>query len=117
VRFPALHLQNILQNLITNAIKYRKPDVDPVIEIKSRRLKEFIRLEVSDNGSGLDLDQHGKKLFGLFKRFHLNTEGKGIGLYITKSIIENYQGKIEVESTPGEGTSFRIYFPREPMNE
>jgi len=114
VRFPALHLQNILQNLITNAIKYRKPDVPPVIEISAEQNDDYTILTIKDNGSGIDLDQHGKKLFGLFKRFHLHTEGKGIGLYITKSIIENYHGKIEVESSVDVGTTFRLFFLKEP---
>ncbi|MCG8306520.1 MAG: PAS domain S-box protein [Cytophagales bacterium] len=117
VKFPALHLQNILQNLITNAIKYKKQDVPPIVEITSQKNEEFILLTVKDNGSGIDLKQHGKKLFGLFKRFHLHTEGKGIGLYITKSIMENYHGKIEVESSLGSGTTFKLYFPQEPFIE
>jgi PAS domain S-box-containing protein len=117
VKFPALHLQNILQNLITNAIKYKKPDLAPVIEIVSDKNKKYVTLKIKDNGTGIDLEQHGEKLFGLFKRFHLETEGKGIGLYITKSIMENYQGKIEVSSAPGVGTTFQLYFPKEPYHE
>ena len=111
VNFPALHLQNILQNLITNAIKYRDASRPPVIEIASGKTAEGTTLRVSDNGMGIDLDRYGVKLFGLFKRFHLHTEGKGIGLYITRSIMENYQGKIEVESKPGSGTTFHLFFP------
>jgi signal transduction histidine kinase len=117
VKFPALHLQNILQNLITNALKYSNPDKAPAIEIVSDRNRKYVILSIKDNGTGIDLKLHGKKLFGLFKRFHVNTEGKGIGLYITKSIIENYHGKIEVQSTPGVGTTFILYFPKEPYNE
>ena len=117
VKFPALHLQNILQNLITNALKYAREGVPPEIKIRTKKVKGHIQLSVGDNGSGLDLQQHGNKLFGLFKRFHLHTEGKGIGLYITKSIMENYQGKIEVDSTLGVGTTFTLYFPLEPVGE
>lgn len=117
VKFPALHLQNILQNLITNAIKYRQQDVAPEIIVTSQKEGEYILLTVKDNGMGIDLELHRRNLFGLFKRFHLHTEGKGIGLYITKSIIENYNGKIEVESSINKGTTFKIYFALEPTKE
>jgi two-component system CheB/CheR fusion protein len=114
VVFPALHLQNIFQNLITNAIKYRRQEVPPVIELHTTLNSHYTVLSVKDNGTGIDLQRQGMKLFGLFKRFHMHTEGKGIGLYITKSIIENYQGKIEVQSTPGVGTTFYLYFSNNP---
>lgn len=110
VYFPEIHLQNILQNLITNAIKYHRPQIPPVIHIASHKGKE-ICIMVSDNGRGIDVEAYKGKLFGLFQRFHLDKEGKGIGLHVTKSILENYGGRIEVESTIDKGAVFKCYFP------
>ena len=72
---------------------------------------------VKDNGRGINMKEYGKKLFGLFQRFHLDTEGKGIGLHIVKSIIEKYGGRIEVESKLKEGTTFKIYFKPSTTHE
>jgi two-component system CheB/CheR fusion protein len=110
IYFPAIHLQSILQNLITNAIKYKKASVAPVISIYTKRGSGYDKLYVSDNGRGINLEAYGSKLFGLFQRFHLDTVGKGIGLHITKSITERYKGYIEVKSKIGEGTTFIVYF-------
>ncbi|MEX2336485.1 MAG: HAMP domain-containing sensor histidine kinase, partial [Fulvivirga sp.] len=63
----------------------------------------------SDNGIGIDLKEHGKNLFQPFKRFSQQATGKGIGLSIIKSMIEKNNGKIEVESAPGEGSTFLCY--------
>ncbi|WP_370687435.1 CheR family methyltransferase [Fulvivirga maritima] len=109
VYFPSVHLHNICQNLITNAIKYSKPGVAPKIEVTSSLEDNYCCITVSDNGRGIDLKNYGNKLFGLFQRFHLDVEGKGIGLHITKSIIEKYGGKIDVSSEEGKGTKFKIY--------
>ncbi|MEN7547404.1 CheR family methyltransferase [Rapidithrix thailandica] len=109
ILFPEIHLRSILQNLITNAIKYKKAKEYPIIEIHTAIEDEQVCLSVKDNGRGIDLDEYGRKLFGLFQRFHLDTEGKGIGLHITKSIIENYGGRIEVDSKVGKGTTFKLY--------
>ncbi|MBL7931449.1 MAG: histidine kinase, partial [Bacteroidia bacterium] len=57
---------------------------------------------------GIDLDKFGKQLFGLYKRFHLKTEGKGLGLYMSKMQLESLGGSIDVESTPGIGTTFNV---------
>ena len=110
VYFPEIHLRSILQNLITNAIKYRKENTPPVIDIESHLEDGQFSLWVTDNGRGINMKEYGKKLFGLFQRFHLDTEGKGIGLHIVKSIIEKYGGRIEVESKMNKGTTFKIYF-------
>ncbi len=67
-------------------------------------------LEFADNGLGMDLNRYGDRLFGLYQRFHGNKEGKGLGLYMTRSQIIAMGGKIEVESEPGKGTTFKIYF-------
>ena len=61
----------------------------------------------------MDLEEHGKKLFGMFKRFHNHVEGSGVGLYIVKKIVEDSGGKIEVESEVEKGTTFTIFFDQQ----
>lgn len=112
VKFPEIHLKSILQNLITNSIKYRQDGITPKIRIRSRQIKSTkkIQLTVADNGRGMDLDMYSKKVFGLFQRFHLDTEGKGMGLYIIKLIIESYGGQISLKSEPNKGSKFTLVF-------
>lgn len=102
------YLESILLNLISNAIKYRKPKTAPVITIKGREENGEYFLEIEDNGLGIDMERHGEKLFGMYKTFHGNDNAKGIGLFITKNQIESMGGNVEVESEPGEGTTFKI---------
>lgn len=102
-------ISSIFYNLISNAIKYRSPDRDPVIRITSFRKGEFIGLRVQDNGIGLDTSRFRDKLFGLYKRFHTHTEGKGIGLFLVKLQAEALGGRVEVDGVPGSGTEFRIF--------
>lgn len=103
------YLYSILYNLISNSIKYRTEE-NPVIDIRSFKTKEGITLVVKDNGAGIDLNRHGKQLFGLYKRFHPSKEGKGIGLFMVKSQVETLGGIISVKSEPGKGTEFTIEF-------
>ncbi len=108
LEFPSVHLISIIQNLITNSIKYKHPDRKPEIMIKSYKEEGYSWLEVKDNGRGIDLEKYGSKVFGLFQRFDLSTEGKGIGLHIIKSIVENYGGEVMLRSKPNDGTTFII---------
>lgn len=108
IYFPKTQLHSIFQNLITNGIKYHKPNVPPVIDIQSKSNNGNFCLIIKDNGMGLDLTLYKDKIFGLFKRFHENIDGKGIGLYIVKTIVENNGGKIDVYSKVNEGTIFTI---------
>ncbi|MFD2514768.1 ATP-binding protein [Pontibacter locisalis] len=110
VCFYPQHLQSILQNLLTNAIKYRASERDCIIKISAKEAAEYVVLTVEDNGIGIDLNKHGNKIFSLFRRLHDHVEGSGVGLYVIKRIIENYQGKVEVESMVGRGTAFHVYF-------
>lgn len=110
VFFPSIHLQNVIQNLITNALKYAKTGVSPVVKVHSYKQNGYVCLVIKDNGRGIDLNVYHDKVFGLFQRFHLDVEGKGIGLHITKSTIERYGGKIEIASTEGQGTGLTLYF-------
>jgi signal transduction histidine kinase len=108
------HLQSILLNLLTNAIKYRSPDRTPEIKIKTRHTADFVTLSLSDNGIGIDLDKHRNKLFGAFKRLGSDADGKGLGLYIVKRQAEQFGGKVEVNSKLGEGTEFIVYLKDNP---
>lgn len=104
------YVDSMLYNLISNAIKYRNPVRTPCITIRTDRQPPFIVLKVSDNGLGIDLEKYKENLFGLYKRFHLHTEGRGIGLYLIKTQITALGGRVEVESKPNEGTMFALYF-------
>jgi len=109
--FPEVHLQSVLQNLITNAIKYAKEGTQPVIQLSTRRDDRYVLLEVQDQGIGIDLESHREKIFQLFQRFHPQKEGMGVGLYLIRSMVEAYDGRIEVSSAVDQGTTFKIYFP------
>ncbi len=104
-------LESILLNLITNAIKYARPGVPPVIRIQADRVDDACRLVVSDNGLGLDLPAVGDRLFGLNQTFHAHPDSKGVGLYLVHRHVTSVGGHITVDSTVGEGTAFTISFP------
>jgi signal transduction histidine kinase len=110
------YIGSILINLIGNAIKYRHPDRLPVIKLKTEIIDDYVCLTVQDNGLGIDLSQFRDKLFVLYNRFHLHVEGKGMGLYLVKTQVTSMGGKIEVESEPDLGTTFRVFFKRDPEN-
>lgn len=104
------YLESILLNLITNAIRYKQPGRVPVIFIQTYSLNDQNFMEISDNGIGIDLDQYGDKMFGMYKTFHSNPDAKGIGLFITKNQVETMGGSISVTSTVNIGTTFKIKF-------
>ncbi len=106
------YLDSILLNLVTNAIKYRSPERQPIIEISTQTEGDYLVLLVKDNGLGLDLNKFKDKLFGMYKTFHNNPNSRGIGLFITKNQIEAMNGKIDVESQVNVGSTFKIYFPK-----
>ncbi len=106
-------LSSILFNLASNAIKYRSPDRPLILEIKTSRNDNGVTLEVSDNGLGIDLGQNDRNVFGLYKRFHTHTDGKGLGLYLVKLQIESLGGSVQLESDLNVGTTFKVVF-KEP---
>lgn len=112
VKYNPAYLDSILLNFILNAIRYRHPDRIPIVELRSFEEKDYIVLEIKDNGIGIDLKRNGKKLFGMYKTFTKNPESKGIGLFISKNQIDTMQGKVEVESELNVGTTFKIYFKK-----
>ncbi|BAO56042.1 sensor histidine kinase [Nonlabens marinus] len=108
----ASYVDSILLNLITNGIKYGSKERQSTVVFTSEETEDFIILHVQDNGTGIDLKQFGKKLFGMYKTFHGNKDAKGIGLFITKNQIEAMDGKIEVKSEVDKGTTFSLYFKK-----
>jgi len=113
---PGQMLQ-LFQNLIGNAIKFRKKDGKPVINISASKMNASWLFAVEDNGIGIH-QQYSDKIFVIFKKLHGKEryEGTGIGLAIAKKIVERHGGKIWFESLPGQGTTF--YFTlNPPINE
>jgi len=104
------YFENIVLNLLTNAIKYRQPNKKLNININGKKEFGKIVFSIQDNGIGINLNRHGDKLFGMYKTFHNNSDARGIGLYITKSQIEAMGGNIIVSSEVNKGTTFKIYF-------
>ena len=109
------YFYSIFYNLISNAIKYSRPDVPLLIEVHSRRENAVAVIVFKDNGLGIDLKSHGEQLFGLYKRFHQHVEGKGMGLFMVKTQLETLGGNISVTSTVNEGSEFMIVFPISKM--
>ena len=105
------HLQQVFQNLIGNALKYRRED-PPQIYISAVHLGATWRFSVRDNGIGID-PHYKEVIFGVFKRLHRDQKysGTGIGLAICQRVVERYGGRIWVESSPGEGATFFFTVP------
>jgi signal transduction histidine kinase len=103
-------LKSIFYNFMSNAVKYRSPARTPNINLKTEQNGNELKLCISDNGLGINLEENGKKLFMIFKRFHTHVEGTGIGLYMVKRLVERSNGSIEVQSKVGEGTAFTLTF-------
>ncbi|MGR7813546.1 PAS domain S-box protein [Lacinutrix undariae] len=109
------YLDSIILNFLTNALKYKKETEAPIINLRANfsKDKEFIILDIEDNGMGIDLERHGKKLFGMYKTFHKHKDSRGLGLFITKNQIEAIGGHIEVKSKINVGTTFSLYLKHE----
>jgi PAS domain S-box-containing protein len=108
-----VEIRQLFQNLITNAIKYKRKDIQPKIQIRSEKINDKWKFSISDNGIGIS-SEHFKKIFDIFQRLHLDEqefEGKGIGLAYCNKIVQLHQGEIWVESTVGEGTTFHFTLP------
>ena len=106
------YFYSIFYNLISNSIKYHQPNIPPIIQIFSKLNKNKIELHFKDNGMGIDLTKKGDQVFGLYKRFHLNIDGKGMGLFMIKTQIESIGGKINIQSEINNGTTFIVEFDR-----
>ncbi|MCK7554348.1 PAS domain-containing protein [Chitinophaga sedimenti] len=121
-----LQVQQVFQNLISNALKFTQPGVTPEVIITGKRVSQlsftapedpngrWCRITIKDNGIGFDTE-YKSRIFGLFHRLHSKDrfEGTGIGLAITKKIVEKHNGIITAESNEGEGAVFTIILPME----
>jgi signal transduction histidine kinase len=105
------YFESILYNLISNAIKYVSPKRKPEILITTIKSDNNIIITIEDNGIGIDLAKYGQYVFGLYKRFNVETEGKGLGLHMTKTQVETLGGVISIESELDKGTKFTISLP------
>ena len=107
-----VQITRLFQNLIGNGLKYRKPDLAPIIRIGGRHLDGHWEFSVGDNGIGI-ASEYFERIFGIFQRLHTREqyEGTGIGLAVCKKIVERHSGRIWLESTEGEGTSFFFTLP------
>jgi PAS domain S-box-containing protein len=108
--FNPTYLGSIFMNLITNSIKYARPDVAPVINITSHIVNQAVKLKFADNGSGFDVTKAGDRLFRFHERFHDHADSRGVGLYLVHTHLTNLGGSISVDSTPGQGTTFTLDF-------
>jgi light-regulated signal transduction histidine kinase (bacteriophytochrome) len=105
-------IMRLFQNLIGNALKYRKRDVTPIIRIGGRHQDRHWEFSVGDNGIGI-APEYFERIFGIFQRLHARDEydGTGIGLAISKKIVERHAGSIWLESMPDDGTTFYFTLP------
>lgn len=108
VCYPLNYMRSILQNLISNSLKYSSPERRPIIKINSKIKNDSVIISISDNGLGLDLNKHSENLFKIRKVFHDHPAAKGFGLFITKSQVTALGGKIWVESEPNVGSTFHV---------
>jgi light-regulated signal transduction histidine kinase (bacteriophytochrome) len=111
VRVLKVHVQQLLQNLLSNALKYRSSE-PPKIHIQANTHGSEWLFSIRDNGIGID-PKYAEQIFGIFKRLHNTDEypGTGIGLAICQKIVERYGGRIWVESELGQGAEFFLTLP------
>jgi two-component system CheB/CheR fusion protein len=113
VVFSKKNLRSIVYNLTSNAIKFRREEVSPVINVYTRLEDDYIILTVEDNGIGIP-ERGLAKIFDMYGRLNNDVEGFGIGLFLAKKIINAANGTIKVESEPGKGSKFIIYLKSVP---
>ncbi|MGI4763357.1 MAG: sensor histidine kinase [Janthinobacterium lividum] len=103
-------LRTVLFNLLSNSLKYCQPGRPLRVRVGTHNLASGPMLEVQDNGLGIDLARHGGELFHLFRRFHPEASaGTGVGLFLVNRLVASGGGRIEVDSQPGLGTTFRVH--------
>jgi len=112
-----LQMRQLVQNLIGNALKFRREGVPPVVRVRGEIVgdasgEESCRLVVEDNGIGFDM-KHVDRIFGMFQRLHGRDEyeGTGVGLAVCRKIVERHGGAIAAQSTPGQGSTFTVTLP------
>ena len=103
VRADPGQMYSVLSNLVNNAVKFARPGVPPVIDIRARRTDHGWRISVADNGLGIPAEMH-QEIFRMFARLDTSVEGSGIGLATVQRIVEAHGGKVGVDDTRGRGT-------------
>ena len=110
-------LRQLLQNLVSNALKFSRPGVSPVVTVSSARIRrgdgsDAVLLSVADNGIGFD-NANKNKIFQIFQRLHGRSEyeGTGVGLATCRRIVERHGGTIDADGRPGEGATFLVTLP------
>jgi len=117
LRINPAYCESIILNLLSNTLKYRHPDRTPVVVLHTEEQNGYIVLNIADNGLGINMKKYGKDLFGMYKTFHGNADAHGIGLFITNFQVEAMGGHIEVTSTENVGSTFRVFFRKNPDSE
>ena len=112
VACDASQFVQVFQNLIGNAVKFRRPGQKPVVRVSPTRTDRGWIFAVQDNGIGIER-QYFDRIFQMFQRLHSRSEyaGTGIGLSLCKKIVERHGGRMSVESEPGRGTTFAFTLP------
>lgn len=110
ITFNKAYMDSVFLNLITNSIKYARPDNSPVIKIQAKKVNNTIQIIFTDNGLGFDMEKVKDKIFGLHQKFHDHKDSKGIGLYLVHNHISSLGGKISVESKINQGSTFTLSF-------
>lgn len=108
-------LRSILQNIISNAIQYSSTVEHPEIIVSTMLKNNEVHISIKDNGVGIDLTANKSKVFGLFKRVQNDESGSGIGMYIVDKLLENYGGKLNLQSELGVGSEFTVVIPFEKV--
>jgi len=111
ISFNADYLNNVIYNLLSNALKFRNTEKKTIVRFKAFAKENYLFFEIIDNGLGIDLQKNKSKLFQMNKIFHLNISTRGLGLFMTKNKIEAMGGTIDVESKVGIGTKFTVKMP------
>jgi signal transduction histidine kinase len=113
VKAHEAYLSQIFTNLISNAVKFRRPEERARVEISAREEGDVVKVTVRDHGIGID-PAHFGRIFEIFGRVHPDTryEGTGIGLAIVKKAVQRMGGEITLQSPSGAGTSFIFTLPR-----
>lgn len=120
IEADASQMRQLMQNLIGNALKFRKNDTDPVITVEARVVEGHdlncegpaVVITIADNGIGFD-NQYKEQIFTIFQRLHSRNEyeGTGIGLATCRKIVERHGGTIDADGKPGEGATFIVTLP------
>ncbi|MGY4383775.1 PAS domain S-box-containing protein [Pedobacter sp. UYP24] len=110
ISFNKTYIESIFLNLVSNSIKYAKPNTHPEIYLNSQNMDGIVTLKFKDNGIGFDMGKAKGRVFGFSQTFHDNKDGKGIGLYLVNSHLTSLGGHIDMDSKVNEGTTFTITF-------